>query len=282
MVTMARRVTFSASKIDWVAELSQDENRNIFGDSASPEPYGHNYILEVGVKGEISSKTGIIINIKELDAILRRAVLNKTHRRLLNKIEPLCNQPVSCENLLGWIVQEVTEHLPTSVQPVYFRLSKTPLDCVEWRASKLETKARVPMLLTRVYEFAASHRLHSPHLSDEENRELFGKCNYPNGHGHNYLLEVTVTAPINPKDGRVMPAEMLDAIVHREVVDRYDHRHFNYDIPEFKDLIPSTEVVTKMIWERLVAHIPEPARLYRIVVRETERNIFEYSGEDSQ
>ncbi len=136
------------------------------------------------------------------------------------------------------------------------------------------------MQLTRVYEFAASHRLHSPHLSDEENRALFGKCNYPHGHGHNYLLEVTVTGPTDPRSGRVVDPEALDAVVHREVVDRYDHRHLNYDIPELEGLIPSTEVVTKAVWQRLRDQIPAPARLKRIVIRETARNFFEYQGED--
>ena len=136
------------------------------------------------------------------------------------------------------------------------------------------------MLLTRVYEFAASHRLHSPRLSEEENRELFGKCNYVNGHGHNYVLEVSVAGPIDPRSGRVMSPEAMDAIIEKEVVDRYDHRHFNYDLPEFKDLIPSSEVITKVIWERLRDRFPAPVRLHRIRLHETARNIFEYRGEE--
>ena len=136
------------------------------------------------------------------------------------------------------------------------------------------------MLLTHAYEFAASHRLDSPHLTPEENRELFGKCNYDNGHGHNYHIEITVAGPVDERSGRVLDPEVLDAIVHREVVDRYDHRHFNFDIPEFQGLIPSAEVITRVIWDRLNGHIPAPARLARVVVRETARNIFEYAGEE--
>ena len=135
------------------------------------------------------------------------------------------------------------------------------------------------MYVTRCYEFAASHRLHSPHLSAEENRELFGKCNYEHGHGHNYEVEVTLAGPIDPRSGRVIDPDVLDEIVHREVVDRYDHRHFNHDIPEFAGLIPSAEIITRMIWNRLEQYIPQPARLYRVLVRETARNIFEYYGE---
>ena len=132
---------------------------------------------------------------------------------------------------------------------------------------------------TRVYEFAASHRLHSEHLTADENRELFGKCNYPHGHGHNYILEITVTGPIDTRTGRVIDPALLDEIVHRMVVDRYDHRHLNHDIPELEGLVPSTEVVTRAIWERLVGEIPQPSRLASVLIRETARNIFEYRGE---
>lgn len=135
------------------------------------------------------------------------------------------------------------------------------------------------MLMTRVYEFSASHRLHSPHLSAEDNRELFGKCNYDNGHGHNYEVEVTIAGPVDAHSGRVLNPDILDEIANREVIDRYDHRHFNHDLPEFADLVPSAEVITRIIWQRLQSHIPMPATLYRVLVRETSRNIFEYYGE---
>ena len=91
---------------------------------------------------------------------------------------------------------------------------------------------------TRVYEFSASHRLQSDSLSEQENRDLFGKCNYPNGHGHNYVLEVTVAGPVDPITGRVINPDALDEIVNREVVERYDHRHLNLDIPEFAGVHP--------------------------------------------
>ena len=136
-----------------------------------------------------------------------------------------------------------------------------------------------PMRLTRAYEFAASHRLYSRHLTEEQNLELFGKCSYPNGHGHNYVLEITVEGPIDPQSARVIDPVSLDEIVNREIVDRYDHRHFNHDIPEFTDLVPSTELVTKVAWERLVDHIPPPARLISVAIQETARNKFEYRGE---
>lgn len=282
MLAMTRRVLFSAAHADWLPEKSASENETLFGPHASPEPYGNNYYLDVTVEGEIDPVTGIIVNIKDIDQIVRDHVIENLDRKFLNRsVAYFCDRPVTSENLLGYVREQLQDVLPPAARLTALRLEETPLHFAEWRASEQrEEKERVGMLLTRVYEFAASHRLHSPHLSDDANRELFGKCNYPHGHGHNYIVEVTVAGPIDARTGRVCDETALDEIVHREVVDRYDHRHFNYDIPEFADLIPSTEVVTKMIWERLKAHIPAPARLYRVVVRETARNIFEYRGED--
>ena len=283
MLAMTRRVLFSAAHADWLADKSASENDAIFGANAGPEPYGHNYFLDVTVEGNIDPQTGIIVNIKEIDLIVKEHVVQHLDRKFLNRsVAYFCDRPVTTETLLSYVWTQLENRLPETVALTALRLEETPLHFAEWKASEQhEEKERVGMLLTRVYEFAASHRLHSPHLSDDANRELFGKCNYAHGHGHNYILEVTVSGQIDAVSGRVLDETLLDDVVNREVVDRYDHRHFNYDIPEFADLIPSTEVVTKMIWERLKDHIPAPARLYRVIVRETARNIFEYRGEDA-
>jgi 6-pyruvoyltetrahydropterin/6-carboxytetrahydropterin synthase len=283
MIRLTRRLTFSAAHADWLFALSRAENVARFGPHADPEPHGHNFVLEVTIGGEIDLKLGIVVNIKDIDRIVKTYILQILDRKFINRQVPaFCEQPVTSENLLTFIAAELKPHLPAVATLLGLRLEETPLQWVEWQASPENDLAKEsgPMQLTRVYEFAASHRLHSPHLSDEENRELFGKCNYPHGHGHNYLLEVTVAGPTDPHSGRVIDPDVLDAIVLREIVDRYDHRHLNYDIPELEGLIPSTEVVTKAIWQRLHDQIPAPARLRRIVVRETARNFFEYQGED--
>jgi 6-pyruvoyltetrahydropterin/6-carboxytetrahydropterin synthase len=283
MLAMTRRVLFSAAHADWLPGESVSENEARFGPQASPEPYGNNYYLDVTVEGEIDPQTGIIVNIKDIDQIVRENVILNIDRKFLNRsVAYFRDKPVTPETLLGYVREQLKDAMPPEARLKALRIEETPLCFAEWQASEPdETKERGRMLVTRVYEFAASHRLHSKHLSEEANRELFGKCNYVHGHGHNYIVEVTVTGPIDARSGRVCDEGALDESVYREVIDRYDHRHFNYDIPEFADLIPSTELVTKMIWERLQAHIPAPARLYRVVVRETARNIFEYRGEDN-
>ncbi len=286
MICMTRHVSFSAGKVDWKksVDLNADEAES---DGQVPlATYGHNYGVDVTIQGEIDPRTGIVVNIKEIDRVLRERVIDRFDRKLIHVQAPeFAGRPITSESLATWIAQEIAENLPVGASLSKVRVAETPLVAAEWTLDQPsepaveQTIGAVVMRSTRVYEFAASHRLHSPHLTDEENRELFGKCNYASGHGHNYVLEITVEGPVDPRSARVICPDLLDKIVHREVVDRYDHRHFNVDIPEFESLIPSTEVVTKIIWERLVREIPPPARLSSVLIRETARNIFEYRGE---
>ena len=282
MMLMTRRVTFAAAVADWSDALTPEENQVRYGVHASPEPYGHNYTLDVGVSGAIDLKTGMLINIKELDRIVRDEAVSLLDRKFINRsVADFRERAVTPETLAEWIAAKVAAKLPDAVTLTSVRVEESPERFAEWRSAEtLTPPGGRGMNLTHVYEFAASHRLDSPHLTPEENRALFGKCNYDNGHGHNYVVEVTVSGPVDPRSGQVLAPESLDQIVHREVVDRYDHRHFNLDIPEFQGLIPSAEVITRVIWDRLREHIPAPARLARVVVRETARNIFEYHGEE--
>lgn len=133
--------------------------------------------------------------------------------------------------------------------------------------------------LTRVYRFSSSHRLHCARLSEQENREVFGKCNNPYGHGHNYVLEVTVGGEIDPTTGLVADVQALDRFVHQKIVARYDHRDMNTDLEEYRDLVPTTENVALQVARRLCEdwkQAPEiGARLERIRIHETNNNIFE-------
>ena len=290
MITMTRRLTFSSALADWMPSLSQAENEAIFGPEASPEPYGHNYTLDVSVKGSIHQRTGILVNIKEIDKIVKNRIVQVLDRKLLNRrVSRFETEPPTLENLTLFVADELRDALPAEVMLSAIRLEDTATRYATWEADANENAALTArgnihrntgnMLLTRVYEFSASHRLHSPHLSDEANRELFGKCNYDNGHGHNYEVEITVSGPVDPRSGRVIEPDALDAVVNKAVLDRYDHRHLNYDIPEFAGLVPSAEVITRVIWEQIAPHLTGSARLYRVLVRETQRNIFEYYGE---
>ena len=132
--------------------------------------------------------------------------------------------------------------------------------------------------VTRLLRFNAAHRVHNPALSDEENVRLFGKCNNPNWHGHNYTLEVSVRGPVDPRTGYVMDLGALKRLVGDLVVDEVDHRNMNIDVPFMQGIIPTTENIVVAIWRRLEPHVA-PARLVRLRLWETENNYVEYEGD---
>ena len=132
--------------------------------------------------------------------------------------------------------------------------------------------------VTRVLRFNAAHRVHNPALSDDENAHLFGKCNNPNWHGHNYRLEVSVTGPVDARTGYVIDLARLRDIVDREVIDQTDHRNFNIDVPYMQGIIPTTENIIVAMW-RVIAPAVAPAKLVRLRLWETEQNYAEYEGD---
>ncbi len=130
--------------------------------------------------------------------------------------------------------------------------------------------------LTRAYTFSASHRLHVAEYSEERNDAVFGKCNNPYGHGHNYILEVTVTGSVDSQDGRVMNVAKLDDLLRNEILPRYDHRNLNLDVAGFATVVPTTENLAVEIRRSLDDAWPSDfPRLERIRIRETDRNIFD-------
>ncbi len=132
--------------------------------------------------------------------------------------------------------------------------------------------------LTRKAEFSASHYYHNPDLSPEENQRLFGKCNNLNGHGHNYTLEVTVEGEVDAKTGFVLDLKQLKEVLNREVLDAFDHRHLNKEVPEFAKQIPTTENIAIAIWRRLEPRLTG-AKMHRVRVYETPDLFVDYYGE---
>jgi 6-pyruvoyltetrahydropterin/6-carboxytetrahydropterin synthase len=135
--------------------------------------------------------------------------------------------------------------------------------------------------VTRRTHFNAAHRLHNPQKSDEWNRETFGKCNNPNWHGHNYILEVTVKGTPDPDTGYVIDLSDLKRIIEERIIDRCDHRNLNEDVDFLRGILPSTENFVVAIWKQLEAALPA-GHLHRVRLYETERNMAEYYGEVSQ
>ncbi len=131
--------------------------------------------------------------------------------------------------------------------------------------------------VTRRLTFNAAHRVHNPALSDSENVRLFGKCNNPNGHGHNYTLEVSITGDPDPVTGYVIDLGEVKRIVEREYVSIVDHKNFNLDVPFMQGTNPTTENIILACW-RVLEPALRPGRLTRLRIRETENNYVEYEG----
>jgi 6-pyruvoyltetrahydropterin/6-carboxytetrahydropterin synthase len=227
--------------------------------------------LEATIEGEVDTASGMVVNLAEMKRELRERVVAGLGGLVLDGRggRPACGTPEE-------LAREIWRRLGGALagrRLVRVRLAGRPSPIVDCRGEE-------DMDVTRVYEFSASHRLHSPRLPDEANREIFGKCNNPAGHGHNYVLEVTVRGAPGV-DGEVLPGAELDRIVEREVIARWDHRNLNVDLAEFRAVNPTAEEIARTAWRRIAAAMPAEgsARLHRVKLRETERNHVEYFGD---
>jgi 6-pyruvoyltetrahydropterin/6-carboxytetrahydropterin synthase len=142
-----------------------------------------------------------------------------------------------------------------------------------------------PIEVTRKYRFSASHRLHAPQLGEAENRRLYGKCNNPFGHGHNYEIAVTVRGPVEACSGRAVDPELLDELVRREVLEPFEHRNLNEEVEAFRAAVPTSENLGREIVTRLkrnwqAVFQADAPRLARVAIAETSRNAFEVSAHE--
>lgn len=140
-----------------------------------------------------------------------------------------------------------------------------------------EALSNLQLSITRRYRFAASHRLQTTRLSEDENRRVYGKCANPHGHGHNYVVEITLAGPVNPQTGMIANLAQLDAFVGENVVEPFDHRYLNEEVAEFREVVPTTENLCREIFRRLV-RFPQAA-VERVRVEETGSNSFECTAE---
>lgn len=286
MLSLTRKTRFSAAHRYYLDDLPEAENRRVFGLCALPHGHGHDYTAEVTVVGQVDPATGMVVNISDLKPILQAEIVDRLDGEYLTPAHPLLEGKIPSTEVLarrvwGWLEEAIARaELPVRLQRVLLAESRSLWsECTA--GSRSDGQGEVMVTLTRSYEFAAAHRLNSGCLSDAENRELFGKCNNPHGHGHNYQLEVTVGGEPDPRTGLIIDLGLLDRVVHEQVVDRYDHRHLNLDIEEFRELNPTSENLVRVVWDRLLPVLPAGS-LRRVTIRETERNIFSYEGETSE
>lgn len=277
MLTLTRKLTFFAGHIYRGGGLSPDELEKIFGVAAEPSGHGHNYVLEVSVRGPVDPVDGMVINIKTVDAALKSLLADIDHRMLNVSMPEFQNAIPTTENL----AMALWRRLPQSIgaaRSVALKLEEHPGMCVE-----IDGEWPNMVYLTRAIEFSASHRLHSEQLSADENRRVYGKCNNPNGHGHNYVAEVTVAGEPDARTGIVIDLGRFEKLLDDEIDARFDHKHLNLDTAYFKDFPATAENIAIVIWNLIEAKIPAcrdggAVKLHRVRLVETARSWFDYYG----
>ena len=272
---LTRRVEFEAAHYYRIPELSDEENYDLFGPTSNPNGHGHNYVLQVTVKGNAFASDGMLINIKDLDGIIKKHVVAEYDHKHINLqhptfIQDLYLQPTS-ENIAIQVWQSLTPHLQNANLHLVHLYEESALSAEYYGEDQM-------VYLTKVYEFSASHRLHSIALTNEENKEIFGKCNNPYGHGHNYVLEVTVKGEVDPRTGMVADISLLDQVIETQVFSRFDHRHLNLDTVEFEKVNPTSENFVRVLW-KIVDPYLKPVTLHRLRLQETPKSYFDYYGD---
>ncbi len=248
-------------------------------EAAAPGEAGGTRIFAFDVaaswQGTIDPASGMVVNLAELKDAMRRRVVAPAAGRMLDGAmgRPLATTP---EVLARWVWSRLDGAVPGAA------LVRVVLDARPRLVVTCSGGGNVPIDVTRVYEFSASHRLHAPALSAAENQGVFGKCNNPEGHGHNYVLEATIRGEPGPS-GQLAPAEVMDRIVKERVVDRWDHKNLNRDLPEFEGVNPTAEEIVRIAWTRLSPALeealPKGVGLHRLKLLETARNHVEYEGD---
>lgn len=242
-IYLKRRVTFSAGHAYWFADKTEDENRALFGKWASRYGHGHNYVAEATVAGDIDEKSGMVVNIVDVDRVLKKYVTGPlADKHLTYDVPHFRDTPATTENIARYIADRFNAHF-TDPNAKLTRVVLWETHNL-WATYDLEKNQ---MLLTRSLDFAASHRLHAPAFTDEENQTIFGKCNNPMGHGHNYGVEVTVSGTPDETTGMLVDLVALDKVIHQEVMERYDHKFLNGDVADFAHANPTTENLTREI-----------------------------------
>jgi 6-pyruvoyltetrahydropterin/6-carboxytetrahydropterin synthase len=220
---------------------------------------GHYLQLNVEVAGPLDRHSGYLLNIRTIDVAVRGHVLPLWRALLPDRFHP------------GTALQSAFHALVPHLLPA--TLSSLTLDLSPFLHVSLSTSELNMVRLTHTFEFSAAHRLHNPDLTDAQNIDTFGKCNNPEGHGHNYQLAVSLKGDPGPT-GLVMHIPNLEAIVESNVINHLDHKHLNRQVPEFRDLNPSVENIARIIYERLAA--PLAGTLDSVTVWETPKTWCEY------
>lgn len=261
--TINRRAEFSASHRYWLPELTDAENAQRFGLCARAPGHGHNYVLYVSMAGDLD-EYGMVLNLSDVKHVIKQEVTQQLNFSFLNEAWPEFAQTLpTTENIARVVWQRLAPHLPL----VRIQLYEHPELWADYLGNDMEA------FLTISTHFSAAHRLARPDLSYEENCEIYGKCARPNGHGHNYHLEVTVKGQIDPRTGMIADLVELQKAIDEFVVEPFDHTFLNKDIAYFEQVVPTAENIAVHIRDLLVEPIRATgAELYKVKLVESPNN----------
>lgn len=264
-----RRAEFSASHRYWLPELSEVENQKNFGLCTSFPGHGHNYVLYVSLIGDID-QYGMVQNLSEVKQVIKREVTSQLNFSYLNDVWADFQQTLpTTENIVRVIWQRLAPYLPL----VKIELYEHPTLWAEYQGNSMEA------FLTISTHFSAAHRLARPDLSYEENCEIYGKCARPNGHGHNYHLEVTIKGEIDPRTGMIVDLVAFQKAIDDLVIEPFDHTFLNKDILYFAEVVPTAENIAVHIRDLLQDAIAKlGATLHKIKLIESPNNSCEVYG----
>lgn len=236
-----RRAKFSASHRYWLPELDETENRQQFGLGANFPGHGHNYVLYVGMDGDID-QYGMVLNLSDVKKVIKREVTSQLDYSYLNDVWDEFKTVLPTTEAISKIIYDrLKPHLPV----VSVQLFESPELWAEYQGNNMEAT------LTLKTHFSAAHRLALPELTLEQNSEIYGLCARVNGHGHNYHIEITVAGEMDPRTGMIVDLGALEAAIAEHVVTPFDHTFLNKDVPYFAKVVPTAENIALRIAQLL-------------------------------
>lgn len=256
MFRLTREVRFAIN--DLPDDQLDRSPSNSFGGYPTLTGFGQYFRLQVTLEGELDPSSGYLRNIKEIDRVVRDRVIGEVAKMKTPS-------PARLFALLDGAWSGASLHAVS--------LYLTPFLSLTQLRSEMPMQTR----LSQKFEFSASHRLHNPALSDEQNRQVYGKCNHPTGHGHNYEVQVTLRGQADP-NGLLVDVPAFERIVQEDVIARFDHKNLNSDLAEFASLIPTVENIAMVIYRLLKSRFTGiGAELASVTVWETPKTWCEYS-----
>ena len=275
VLTLTREVRFGLHEEEEVrARVADDADRSVNGFAGNPGLWDMAPFLTLAatVAGHVDARTGIMLNIKLVDRVLREHAVPFLRRAYYGSGASMPGAPWGRRHVGGYLrnlMERVQGYfLPHELRRLSLGLSPYLTYAVEDKETAVEMSLR--------FEFCAAHRLHSAALSAAKNVAVFGRCNNENGHGHNYEIDVVVAGEPDEKTGVIVGVAELQRVVNERIIEAFDHKHLNLDCEEFASLNPTVENIAKVLFGRLKGHVPGGAKLAAMRVWETPKTMCEY------